>query len=163
MDTIRYDYRPKALPLALAVAFCAGAAVLMAKFALDNDRGMIIDGLIRLDRGAATVFLWGVAGIMAMGLPVALAGLARSFGTAQQVVLDRHAMSAPKSGFSRRIETVRYAEISGLRLTQVRSQHFLELRHPRGKVAIASAMLPSEDDFDTLVDTVRTRCLADGR
>jgi hypothetical protein len=158
VDTIRYDYQPKTLPLALAAAFCIGGAVLMAKFALDNDRGMIIDGLIRLDRGEATVFLWGVAGTCAVGLLIALAGLARSFGPAAQVVLDRHAISAPKSGFSRTIETVRYAEISGLRLTQIRSHRFLELRHPRGKVTIACSMLPSEYDFDVLVETVRSRC-----
>jgi hypothetical protein len=163
VDTIRYDYQPKTLPFALAAAFCAGGAVLMAKFALDNDRGMIIDGLIRLDRGAATVFLWGVAGVFVVGLAIASAALARSFGPARQIVLDRHAISAPKNGLSHTIETVRYTEISGLRLTQVRSHHFLELRHPRGKVTIASAMLPSEYDFDTLVDTVRARCRAHAR
>ncbi|TPG56066.1 hypothetical protein [Sphingomonas glacialis] len=163
MDTIRYDYQPNTLRFALAAAFCAGSAVLMAKFALDNDRGMIIDGLIRLDRGAATVFQWAVAGTFAVGLFIALAGLARSFGPAVQVVLDRHAISAPKSGFSRTVETVRYAEISGLRLTQIRSHRFLELRHPRGKFTIACSMLPSEYDFDTLVDTVRARCRVHAR
>jgi hypothetical protein len=58
-----YDYRPPWKGIVFcALFFGAGALVLAAK-ANGNDRGLIINGIIELSPGAATVFYWALAGL----------------------------------------------------------------------------------------------------
>ena len=55
METLRYDYKPKAYVMALSGLLFAGFGVLLGKEAGENDRGLLIDGIIRLDVGEATL------------------------------------------------------------------------------------------------------------
>lgn len=160
METLRYDYRPKTWVMALAGLFFAGCAVVLVQSARHNDRGMVINGLITLDLGQATLFLWVLAALSALFVGAGVYGVIRSVGVAQQIVIDRHGITAPKGGMSSAIVTVPFADITDLQMRQVQSQHFLVIHHRGGKLTITGSMLPSKAEFEELATTVADRCAA---
>ena len=97
METLRYDYKPKAWVMALAGLFFAGCGVVLGKIALENDRGLILNGIIRLDAGDATMFYWVLTAACAAFVAFALGGVVRGMGAPGEVVLDRTAISAPRA------------------------------------------------------------------
>lgn len=160
METIRYDYKPKLWVIGLSGLFFAGCGVVLAKSALENDRGMIINGLITLDTGDASILLW-VLTLFSVGFVlVALVGVVRALGAPQEVVLDARAITAPKSGFSRMLVTVPLLDVDNLQIVEIKSQKMLTIHHRHGKLTINRAMLPDREAFETLFATLRDRCTA---
>lgn len=160
MQTLRYEYRPKTWVMALAGLFFAGCAIVLTQSARHNDRGMVINGLITLDTGQATAFLWVLAGLSILFVALGLYGVARSFGVAQEIVIDARSITAPTGGFSSTIVTVPFAAITDLQMRDVQSQRFLIIHHQAGKLTITRSMMPSHADFDEAVATVAKRCRA---
>lgn len=160
MDTLRYDYKPKAYVMALSGLLFAGFGVLLGKEASENDAGLLIDGIIRLDVGEATGFYWILAGLCVLFVAAALFGLVRAFGAPHQVVLDRSGITAPKGAFGRTVVNVRYDQISDLQVTEIRSQRLLTIHHTDGKLVVSRSMLPSRADFDEIFAALDTRCRA---
>ena len=56
METLRYHYRPKTWVMAPAGSFFAVCAAVLGYMVRDNDRGLLINGLISLDPGQASIF-----------------------------------------------------------------------------------------------------------
>jgi hypothetical protein len=161
METLRYAYKPKLLTFALCGLFFAGCGVVIGKVALENDRGLILNRILRLGPDSATIFYWVLAAACVAFVVVALLGIARSFGTVREVVLDSAAISAPKNPLSQVVVvTLPFTAITDLQVTQVHRQKFLVIRHADGKLNINQSMLPTHDDFDELVEALDARVRA---
>ena len=159
MTNLSYPYKPRPLVMLLGGLFFAVCTPVIASNALSNDRGIIIDGLIRLDVGQATLFLWALA---IGGLILALGGFfgfVRGLVSKQVLVLDETAVRMPKSIYSSSVIIVAYADITGLTQTQIRSKRFLTIHFGRDgrKVTISSGMLPSRKIFEEVCETIALR------
>ncbi|MGK6353688.1 hypothetical protein ACMGDH_00510 [Sphingomonas sp. DT-207] len=143
--------------MALAGLFFAGCAATLGNTASGNDRGLILNGVITLSPDNATTFYWVLTGISGLFVLAALIGLVRAFGAMQEVVLDAHAITAPKSAFGNALSIVPLSTITDLQIMQIKSQRLLIIRHNAGKLTINRSMLPSHDDFDTLVTAIDER------
>lgn len=160
MDTLRYDYKPKLWASLLGGLFFAGCGVVLGKVALDNDRGLILNGLIELDTGDATTF-YGVLAAACIGfVAIALVSTVRAFGAPHEVVLDATSITAPKGVMQKVVVTVPYTRITDLQVTQVQSQKLLTIHHADGKLVIARGMLPTRADFEELLAALDARCRA---
>lgn len=157
METLRYTYRASAWKLALAALFFAGCAVIMAKAAIGNDRGLVINGIIHLDPGSATVFYWVIFAISLLFVAGGMLGVVRALGPAQEVTLDRVALSAPRTGLRSELVRVPVASITGVETMRMRSQEFLIVRHREGKLTISGGMLPHKQDLGTLAAALEER------
>ena len=141
----------------LAGLFFAGCGVVLAKVAVENDRGLIINGLIRFEPPGATIFYWVLTTFSVGFVVAAVLGLIRAFGPLREVVLDDASLSAPRGGLSGRITTVPLASIVALRVREVKRQRFVIVEYAGGKLTISGSMLPSSDDFETLVGEIERR------
>lgn len=147
--------------MALAGLFFAGCAIVLAQSARLNNRGMIINGIVRLDIDEANIFLWILAGLSVLFVAAGIYGVARSLGPFQEIVIDGKNITAPKGGLSSTIVSVPFASIFDLQIVQVKSQRFLTIRHRDGKLIVNRAMMPSHEDFEELVAEVAERCRAE--
>lgn len=146
--------------MALSGLLFAGLAVFMVRDALLNDRGLLIDRMIELGPSAATGFYWLVAMACTIFVLAALFGLVRSFGPPREVVLGPTAIIAPRNGLRHEPVAVPYATIEELELMTVRSQRFVTIRYPGGRISLAHGMLPAPADFDRLVAELGARVRA---
>ena len=156
METLRYDYKPKLWSSLLLSLFFAGCAVLIGKSALENDRGLILNGLIELDTGDATIFYWVLTALCAAFVAIGILSSVRAMGAPHQIVLDATTITAPKGVMGRALATVPYARVDGVEVTEMRSQKLLTIRYPEGKLVIARGLLPSKDAFEELLAALDT-------
>ena len=157
MSDLVYAYKPKPVVMALGAVFFALCAAFFANNALTNDRGLIIDGLIRLDIGQATVFYWIMLSAGAAMSLAGLVGLIRGLTSAQTLIIGATAIQVPKSPMGNNRVSVAYADIRDMVRTQVRNQVFLVIHHSRGKLTIMASMLPSRAKFEEVCQLLTER------
>ena len=160
MDIISYDYKPKAGLMALASAFFGLCAAGLATTAHGNAAGLIIDGLISLDPGQATVFYWVVAAVSAAMTLGGVLGVYRAVTSQHKLVLDGSALRVPKSGLSDRVAVIPYHTIASLSVLEIRNRRFLTVTHAGGRVHIAEGMLPGHDALEKVGQVLQERVAA---
>ena len=151
MKSLDYPYKPNAWRMALAVLFFGACAVFMAHEAMTNDRGLILNGIIRFSTQGATVFYWCLAAVgglfVCIGIPAFFVGIFSS----HRLILSGSSISAPKYGFSREPTVVPLSSITGLGVQVVHRQRMLSIHHKAGKLTIMQSWLPSESAFNELL------------
>jgi hypothetical protein len=148
MKTIEYPYKPRLSITMSIILFCGGCAAMMTYAALTNDRGLIINGIIRLEQPGATIFYWCMAGIFDAALAVSLAMVVIGLTSKAHLRLTQTEFSAPRHGFSQTSTTIPLAEIHALRAYAVHDQHFLDISHSSGTLTILRSCLPSTAAFE---------------
>jgi len=160
MEIFRYTYKPKALHTVLAGAFFAVCGFSIIQQARTNQQGLIIDGFIRLDPHDATLFYWGLGGCSIVLVCLSLLGLYRAMTSRHELTLDETHLHMPKSGLGTTIKSVAYRDIIAMSLMKVRSQRFLTIQYPGGKVNISSSLLPDRVAFETVCNVIADRVKA---
>jgi hypothetical protein len=132
----------------IAGIFFGLSTALMVHLASTNDRGLVINGIIHLDRDDAAIFWWGMAAasavMAAIGLMKTLFGLLSN----QSLSISDTELSAPKSLLSPANTVIPLSSIVRLELKSVRNFHFLKVHHRDGKLTIQSANLPDAEAFE---------------
>lgn len=159
MSDLSYAYKPKALSMALGLAFFAVCGVVLVNMARTNTAGLIINGLIDLGPADATLVYWGLASCSAIFCVLALLGIARGLTSAQKLTLGATGIRLPKSAFSDSLVSVDYAHIRDMERQQIKGQHFLIIHHVHGKTTVTASMLPDQAIFDKVCRTVTERVI----
>lgn len=157
VETLRYEYRFKRWMMLLSGAFFAACMAVFWFKARGNDRGLILNHLIELDQGQATIFYWAFFLVSAAFVGMTAFNMALSFQDGREVIVDARGITAPKGLWSSVYVHVPFSAITNLQLRQVRPQKFLIITHLAGKLSIPRSMLPNKDDFDTLVAAIVAR------
>jgi len=146
MDERRYVYRPQPWKLFAGVVLFGAGAIVLSHEAWNNDRGMLINHMIRLDPSSATVFLWVLTATAVAIVAGALAQMPAAISGDKELVLDRQGLTIPKNfGEDTRVT---YGAITSATVRTFKGQRFLYLRHRAGTARVVASMLPSQDDFD---------------
>ncbi|SDA27439.1 hypothetical protein [Sphingomonas sp. NFR15] len=154
METLRYPYRPKTWVMALAGLFFAVCAVVLGYTAHDNDRGLLIDGILSLDAGQASIIYWVLCALSIGFVAAGLFGVVTSLREPREVMVDRTGVTLPAGRWSSDTVTIPFASITDLRIQQVHSHKFLIIRHRAGKHSVMRSMMPSSADFEAFVEAV---------
>jgi hypothetical protein len=154
MQIIDYPYKPRPRTTLLGILFFGGAAAVMANAAIGNDRGLIINGIIKLETHGATIFYWCVAGTSGAFVLVGLAMLLVGLTSTARLRLTPTELSAPSRGFGRTSTTIPVADIQGIHVHAVHNQHFLDVTHRNGSLTILRSCLPSTAAFDEVCEAL---------
>lgn len=160
MNELRFSYGHKPVRTLLLILLMLGLAVFMGFIAIDNDRGLLINGFIELGTAAATVFYWVLAASVGVFALLALVSVIRHLGSEREVVLGRDAIVAPRNGFSRETRSIPYRSITGVDVRAVQRQLFLHVHHDGRKLVVPSALLPDKDAFARLAEELKARVAA---
>ena len=157
----QYDYRPKWTIIVLCALFFGACALVLGAKAHENDRGLIINGIIELEPGGATIFYWVLAAL-SIGFVVAAGFLAIVRLTLhQRIGLTETCITIPRSRWSSEEVAVPFGEIVDLSTSQVSGQRFLNIVYNGGKFTLTASMLPRKEDFDEICAAVSRGLKAD--
>ncbi len=149
-----YDYRPKWTMIVLCALFFGACALVLGAKANGNDRGLIINGIIELSAGSATVFYWVLAAL-SIGFVVVAGFLAFIRLTVhQRITLGETSITIPRSRWSSEETVVSFNDILDLSTSEVSGQRFLTIVYRGGKFALTASMLPRKADYDEICAAV---------
>lgn len=149
-NDVSYDYKPKPIMALLAAILFLGFAYGSALAAMTNERGIRIIG-ITLDSDVANVIFW-VFSVFCIFLSLKLILVMINGARGSKVVtLTSEAIIAPKSVASGKYVTVKYSEISEMKLQKTGGKLFLHVKHLKGKLTIPSAVFTDIESFQDLV------------
>lgn len=137
---------------ACVVLLMCGVALWLGWHASTNDRGLVIEQLIRLSPAGATVLYWVGAGFMALvALLVGYHTLGNAIvGRRATIELTSESIIVPVYGWSARELRISYEDIRAMSIGQTFGDRSLTIVHPGGKHTIWSDQLPDEESFDTI-------------
>ncbi|HET7539078.1 MAG TPA: hypothetical protein VFK05_04375 [Polyangiaceae bacterium] len=142
-EVVRYRYQPRLVPMLLVVLFFGACLLFYVWRASNNDRGLIINGLITLETEGATTFYAVLAVLSAGFVLVGVWALATRLRGPSYLVFDTDQLSVP-SRFGRRPRLVPYASMREIKLLRVQGQSMLQIETEGGKVTVAAIMLASD-------------------
>lgn len=157
MKILSYPYRPKPLSVVFAIVLFGLAAFVMGDAAQTNDRGLVVNGLIRLGRGEATIFYGAMAALSVALVVLIVAVFLRGQFFPQRVTLTANELAAPHSRFAMAPTVLRLYDIQHMSIGVIRRKRALQLVHPWGTLCLHESWLPSESDFDTLCHAIESR------
>jgi hypothetical protein len=147
---LEYPYTAKPLVMIAGILFFGACGAGLGLEALTNDRGLFLNGIIRLGVEGATWFYWVIAAVCAAFVVAALGALVSSVGNPMSVLLTSQEISAPRNGFSRKRITVALPDIVDVRVQTMERHRFLNIYHRTGKLTIIQSLLPDAAAFDRL-------------
>jgi len=129
-----------------------GAGYFFANEAINNDRGVIIDNVITLDTGGATIFYWILAGLSAGFVLIAIAAMLRTYLSPKVLRLEIDSLSLPHGFLHRQISRIHYSSIDRISETEVSGQKFLYLHTRDKRYSLVRSMLPSDQIYKEIRD-----------
>lgn len=157
METLKYAYKPKIMTMMLGVIFFGACSAVLYNEAATNDRGVIIDHIITLDTGQATLFFWclfGASVVMTLG---ALLGVVKGMTSTHTLIMDDSTIRFPKSPLSDTLVTVPFRDITDMTMVQMRNQRWLRITYSGKKVNLNRSMLPNNAVFDKVCNALAER------
>src|SRR5258708_35502731 len=150
----QFDYRPKWTVIILCALFFGACALVLGAKANGNDRGLIINGIIALSPGGATIFFWVLTALSIAFVVIAgfLAIVRVTFH--QRIAFTDKCLMIPRSRWSRQQVTVPFGDVLELSQSEVSGQRFLKIVYQGGKFTLTASMLPKKEDFDEICQVV---------
>lgn len=143
--------------MVLCALFFAVCAIVLFWFALTNDRGLVINGLIHMGPNSARVFLGVLCAASVGSVVAAFAAILAYQGKTHEVVVDDTSLSTPGPIWRlSATRTVQFADVTMVREQHINGQHFITLVTPARKVWVGKSML-ADGAFDEIVALVRDR------
>lgn len=158
----QFDYRPKWTAILFCAVFFGLCAVVLGAKAANNERGLVLNGIIELGPEGASIFYWVLCGfsvafvIMAVFLALHRAVLRQRLAFAQTALL------VPRSRWSNQERHIEYDDIQAVTTGEISGQHVLYVHHTGGKYTIVASMLPSRAAFEEVRALLNGKLLEPG-
>jgi hypothetical protein len=157
-DTEReFEYKPRWTTILACGVFFGLCAVVLGIKAANNDRGLIINGIIELGPDGATLFYWVLTtssiGFVAVAILIAYHRLTYR----QRLAFGVSSLIGPTSRWSRQEREIAYRDIRELSTITISGQRFLYITHLGGKYTIAASLLPSKAAFEEVCELLATK------
>lgn len=152
METLRFEYKLNVWIYGLyALLFTAGTVMLVYMTTISTDPR------VGLNHRSDYVLAWTMVICSTIITLFLLRLTKRALGPKRYVVLDEHSISAPKRPSSKTIETIQLSEVTNLMVYNIRSTHFIAIRHNHGQLTISGNLLGKRSNFEKLVETLQKR------
>jgi hypothetical protein len=135
--------------------FSIGCTVFMGYTACTNDRGMVIDGLIHLDKPGATCVYWLVCFVGVWLIYEAARASWVTLRVKPSLEVTTDFIQAPEASTSATLSRVEFHNVQALRLGERRGHRFLEIRHGGETLCIREQLLPDRAAFEHVVQTIQ--------
>lgn len=156
MTATRFAYKPKTLTMILAGLFFLLCAGVLFYSAATNDAGLILNGIIEMDQGSATMFYYVLAGLSLLMAAGGVFGFVTSLSGPRFVVLDDTGVEIPGTA-GRKPVRIAYDAITGLQPGGAYKQRWLYVIHTGGRQAIMGSMLAKAAQLDEIANLLAER------
>ena len=125
--------------------------------ALYSNKGLSFFNMIELSPNMANYFWWGISILCLIVAAEGLLTIKKSFQDSSLITLYNSQMTTPKSSISNKILTVKYSEISKIKIQKISKARQLRIDSPHGNIVIPDVNFVNKADFDDLVSILRQK------
>src|SRR5262249_41749175 len=122
-----------------------------------NDRGVIINRVIELERAGATILYWFLAAVSASFVLLAAFFLYHRLTYRQRLAFGSDALAAPVALLSRRERQSIYEEVWDWATATIEAGRVLYITHPGGRYTIEASMLRSDAEFEEVCELLAAK------
>jgi hypothetical protein len=141
-----FNYGIRPLKMLLPMLMFGACAAFFFREALTNDRGLIINGIFRMDAGQGTIFYYVMAGLSAMFVIGAAAGMISGLSAKKKLVIFSDGLEIPI-----RKEKVRlyFSNIASVQMLDIYKTRIIELvTKENRKYSILDSALGTKAEMD---------------
>jgi hypothetical protein len=152
-NELKFEFRPKlGMPL-LGIFVLGGFGISLAFTALTNDRGLILNHILKFSVQGATIVYWVISALFIYITVLTTIALIFSFLARGRIYirLTPSDMYILQGLLKKKIRQIPFKEITGLIIREMRGHHFLCIKHPSGNIDISQSALPTQEDFDQIL------------
>ena len=142
---ITFVYKPKWKSLALAIVFFTVCAIALFHKASNNDRGLIIEEIIKLSVSSATIFYYVLSAFAAIGVIFGTLGIVSSRNPKYLVFTE---IRIPPVGIQKKESVIPIKEIISLNETNISGQVMLYIKTKQNKAVIQRSMLENKAVYE---------------
>ena len=143
-----YAYKPRWTLIVFCAVFFGLVAVILGAKAHGNNRGVVINRVIKLSPSGATTFYWVLCACSVGFVTIAAFLACHRLIFHQRIAFRPTALLVPASRWSSAEQQIGYRDIQALSRAQVSGQRFLYVTHAGGQYVITAFMLPSTAVFE---------------
>ena len=144
---ITFVYKPKWKSLALAIVFFTVCAIALFHKASNNDRGLIIEEIIKLSVSSATIFYYVLSAFAAIGVIFGTLGIVSSRNP-KYLVFTETEIRIPPVGIQKKESVIPIKEIISLNETNISGQVMLYIKTKHKKGVIQRSMLENKAVYE---------------
>lgn len=143
----RIPYNPPWVTIILVILFFGTCSFFMAREALNNNAGIIINGVISLGTNGATIFYWVMSALGAGFVILGLLLIGRRIASHQVLELGTESLILPYGFMQRKTSIIAYADIEKVSEVEVSGQKFLYV-HAKGlKYTVNASLFPNKETY----------------
>ena len=147
METLAYPYKPNLLlAVGCTLTFCL-LAFGFGTSAVENDRGLIINGLIHFSTTGATILYWSGAVLCGVAILAGAWMLYFALFGRKSVVLSESAILVPTITASMKVDVIPIKSIKAIQLQKVHKYKRLCIYHSNGETSVNREYFQSEVAF----------------
>jgi hypothetical protein len=153
-----YKYQLKRKGVAWVTILVSVLAIAFAYFASTNNRGIrFTRSGTTLATGEATIFLWGLFGLLVATTLFLAFLLFTSYRVQQRIAFTATEVIVPRAFWSSREKQIAYNDIQDISIRNEQHQRWLVIKHSGGKSNISGAMLENSEVFDEVVNLLANK------
>jgi hypothetical protein len=152
-----YTYKPRWTLIVSCAVFFGLVAVSLGVKAHGNNRGVILDRVIKLSPSGATTFYWMLCACSVGFVAIAAFLACHRLIFHQRIAFGPTALLVPASRWSSAEQQIGYRDMQALSRVQVSGQRFLYITHSGGQYAITASMLPSRAVFEEIYELLAAK------
>lgn len=158
-DTLEYSYKVNVKKMGLLIPVIAVLALFMAHLGMTNDRGLILFHAIHLDVEDAKIFYWCMSAILGLAAGACIVAVITQLNAGDATVLRvaEDGFTIPVGFFEKRMEFVRFSDITKLTMMSVNGQNYLVIRHMGGKISLQQQAMENAAVYDAVTAAIYAR------
>jgi len=145
MEKYSYHFRLKKLWFPVLFCFLLGGGTMY--WGGNDDRGMVIDGIIHLNPSQAKILLMICGGLLFFGSIYVVIAMIFGRNAKKEIILTDKLISFPKSPISSQLVEVPLNTIKSIRSYSVYKTRYIELKTSEKKYVFQDGLFESNDDF----------------
>jgi uncharacterized membrane protein YdbT with pleckstrin-like domain len=157
MDTIKFPYKPKMRKHILGASFFALCSFALTMKALQNDEGLIINGMFELSIDGASIFFWVLASFSVLFVLLGIVIIISIIQKPKEITITDNEIFVPKSLISSKIFHIKFDNIQEIKMQDVFNERILIIIHSEGKAAIPRSVFGSNERFEALESLILER------
>ncbi len=154
--TQSFSYKPKLLPVLLALCFFLGCLATMAYALLFEDRQVILENIVELGPGGSKIYFLLMAAASLFPVALSVMAIRASLMPDRRILLSPTHVTIPASILSRRRTDIALGDITGLSLQTERSGRILHIRHGGGTTKATQRFFQDRHHFEHFMECLQT-------
>ncbi len=147
-----YEYRAKWWILLFITVFFGLCALFLGLKATENNRGVVIGGIIELGPTGATIFYWVLVAFSLIAVISSVAFAYQRLRYRRRIVLSSESIQVPANGWTATPRQINFHDVQTLSVLPMPmfAGRVLTITHTGGSCIVLSDQMPSRAAFDEL-------------